>query len=84
MGFTQRQATGKFTRSEAEAFIELLMVSGPSNGGSGDAPSAPVSPREPVTAAERRQAEQVRSLRQMAPELLAGELQRRGWAVMAP
>jgi len=88
MGFTQRQAAGKFTRSEAEVFIELLMVAGPSNGGSGDgdgnAPSAPVSPREPVTAAERRQAEQVRSLRQMAPELLAGELQRRGWAVMAP
>ena len=71
MGFTQRQAGGRFTRSEADAFIERLRGTGP-------------TPREPVTAAERRRAEQVCSLRQMPPELLAGELQRRGWIVMAP
>lgn len=71
MGFSQRQAGGRFTRSEADAFIERLRGTGS-------------TPREPVTAAERRRAEQVCSLRQMAPELLAGELQRRGWIVMAP
>ena len=71
MRFTQRQAGGRFTRSEADAFIEQLRGTGP-------------TPREPVTAAERHRAEQVSNLRQMPPELLAGELQRRGWIVMAP
>ena len=71
MGFTQRQAGGRFTRSEADVFIEHLR-------------GTDSTPHEPVTAAERRRAEQVSSLRQMPPELLAGELQRRGWIVMAP
>ena len=71
MGFTQRQAGGRFTPSEADAFIDRLRGADP-------------TPREPMTAADRRRAEQVRSLRQMPPELLAGELQRRGWIVMAP
>lgn len=88
MRFTQRQAGGKFTRSEADAFIEQLLATGPT-GAEGDGvgdhdDDAPASPREPVTAAERHRAEQVRSLHLVPPELLAGELQRRGWIVMAP
>ena len=83
MGFTQRQAAGKFTRAEADAFIERLEAAG--GGGGDDHDQASPSPRrEPVTAAERRQAVQARSLRQIPPELLAGELPRRGWIVMAP
>lgn len=88
MRFTQRQAGGKFTRSEAAAFIERLLTGGPTGAdgdGRGDHDGdAPAPRREPVSAAERHQAEQVRSLRQVPPELLAGELQRRGWIVMAP
>lgn len=75
MGLTQRQAGGKFTRTEADDLIERLM---------GDSDAAPVPRREPVTATERRQAEQIQALGEMPSELLAGELQRRGWVVMEP
>ncbi len=81
MGFTQRQAGGKFTRAEAEAFIDQLRATG---GEDDDDQGLPVERREPMTAAERRRATQARSLTDMPAELLAGELQRRGWAVMAP
>ena len=72
MGFTQRQAAGKFTRDEAAAFIAQLQeaeslgepaVSGP--------PDARVSASEQV-------------LRRMPAEQLAAELQRRGWVVVQP
>jgi hypothetical protein len=33
MGFTQRQAGGKFTRQEAETFIEQLQDAGPAGSG---------------------------------------------------
>lgn len=71
MGFTQRQAGGKFTREEAEAFIDRLQAEV-----DGDAPVTP-------TAAERlSSAEQ--ALRRMPAQQLAAELQRRGWIVMEP
>ena len=91
LGFTQRQAGGKFTRDEAAAYIDQLMApdgsetsdgAGPSGGSS--VASAPGPRRDRVTAAERTEAAQLRQLRAMPPELLAGELQRRGWAVIAP
>ena len=69
MGFTQRQAAGKFTRDEADAFIEQLQ-----EGGGNDGPREP-APR--LTADEQ-------ALRRMPPELLAAELQRRGWVVLEP
>jgi hypothetical protein len=68
MGFTQRQAGGKFTRDEAAAFIEQLQ-----EGGGGDPPA----PAERLTAAER-------ALRALPAEALAAELQRRGWVVLEP
>lgn len=71
MGFTQRQAGGRFTRDEAEAFIERLQESEHESGE--EAP--PPSPR--LSAAEQ-------SLRRMPAERLAAELQRRGWVVLEP
>lgn len=68
MGFTQRQAGGKFTREEADAFIEQLQDA------EHDA-SAPPAPR--LSAAEQ-------ALRKLPDEQLAAELQRRGWVVMEP
>jgi len=72
MGFSQRQAAGKFTRDEAAAFIAQLQEA-ESSGESSE--PRPASPR--VSAAEQ-------VLRRMPAEQLAGELQRRGWVVVEP
>lgn len=72
MGFTQRQAGGKFTRDEADAFIEQLEAAAELGVEPVSAPSAPR-----LTAAEV-------TLRTYPPEQLAAELQRRGWIVAEP
>ena len=72
MGFTQRQAGGKFTRDEADTFIGQLQAGPPMEG-------AP----EPATAAPRLTAAE-RSVRDVATPVLAAELQRRGWIVVEP
>jgi hypothetical protein len=72
MGFTQRQAAGKFTRDEATAFIEQLQAAQES----GDAPM-PAEPKVRLSAAEQ-------ALRRVPAEQLAAELQRRGWVVLEP
>jgi hypothetical protein len=72
MGFNQRQAGGKFTRDEADAFIEQLQE------GESDAPPPPAS--VPTT----RPSIDDRALRRMPAELLATELERRGWIVIGP
>jgi hypothetical protein len=71
MGFTQRQAAGKFTRDEAEAFIDQLEEAGPN----GDVDRT--GPPTRLSAAEQ-------ALRRVPSEQLAAELQRRGWAVVQP
>lgn len=70
MGFTQRQAAGRFTRDEADAFIATLRE--------GEASSIQLAP--PV----ERLSPADRSLREIPAEKLAAELQRRGWVVMEP
>ena len=69
MGFTQRQAGGRFTRDEAAAFIERLEA-------------GPVDETESPRPAPLTRAEQ--ALRQVPVEQLAAELQRRGWIVIEP
>lgn len=78
MGFNQRQAGGRFTRDEADDFITQLQDAQDQRegGGDGEAASAP-PPVERLSADER-------AVREMSSELLAAELQRRGWAVMEP
>ncbi len=71
MGFTQRQAAGKFTREEAERLIARLQEAADDGGG------LPAESRPHVSNAESL-------LRKMPAELLAGELQRRGWLVVEP
>ena len=68
MGFNQRQAGGKFTRDEADAFIEQLQ---------NDAFVAGEPPAPRLTADEV-------ALRKVPDAQLAAELQRRGWVVMEP
>jgi hypothetical protein len=71
MGFTQRQAGGRFTRDEADAFIELLQ----------DAES---DPGKLVEVQGWRQPAQEQLLGHMPAEQLAVELRRRGWMAIEP
>ena len=71
MGFTQRQAAGKFTRDEADAFIARLEAA---------ADGADVEPAAPVP----RRATAGDPLRKFSSPELAAELQRRGWIVVEP
>ena len=76
MGFTQRQAGGKFTRDEADALIARLEAEADGTALPGDT-AAP-------TGADRRADTHARRLRTVPTEALAAELQRRGWVVMEP
>jgi hypothetical protein len=71
MGFTQRQAAGKFTRSEAEELLERLREPESDAGKSVEVPTWRRYPREQV-------------LSEIAAEHLAIELRRRGWTVVEP
>lgn len=70
LGFTQRQAGGKFSRDEADAFIQQLQDEV-------DQIAVPVA--EPAIAVAIDEA-----VRKLPTEQLAAELQRRGWIVAAP
>ena len=71
MGFTQRQAAGKFTRDEATEFIDRLQDA--EFGGA----AAVVHPAPRLSATEQL-------MRGMPVEQLVAELQRRGWTVAKP
>jgi hypothetical protein len=80
LGLTQRQAAGKFSKSEASALIDLLL----NDGADSDEGGTTAISGERISATERLALDRAELLRGMPAELLAGELQRRGWAVMAP
>jgi hypothetical protein len=95
MGFTQRQAGGKFTGPEADEFIEQLEneVHGDGPPAGSHAPPATRAPKpaaakqSPRPAARKRPAappSQSTSLSDIPTEELAAELQRRGWVVLEP
>jgi hypothetical protein len=71
MGFTQRQAAGKFTRDEAAAFIDRLQ-------------DTEFDGSPPVAGTAARLSAQEQMMRRMPAEQLAAELQRRGWIVTRP
>jgi hypothetical protein len=71
MGFTQRQAGGKFTRDEADALLEKLRDQGPDTG-------------KPIEVPIWRRSVQQDVLSQIPAERLAVELRRRGWTVVEP
>jgi hypothetical protein len=72
MGFTQRQAAGKFTRDEVTAFIDQLQEAQ----FEGAVPPA-TSPIVRLSAGEE-------AIRNMDADKMADELRRRGWTVVAP
>jgi len=94
MGFNQRQGGGKFTKDEADGFITALEFAaeeaestGTTDGPSAapEAPKAPVRPAPTVARAVRTPTSTAQQTLQRFPsEVLAAELQRRGWVVMEP
>ena len=95
MGFNQRQAGGKFTRDEADAFIEQLQSElygdGPPAGSTPPASTRATRPQSKIV--KRQSAKGVPSAKRssgrvalddVASEDLAAELQRRGWVVLEP
>ena len=93
LGFTQRQASGKFTRDEAEQLIADL-ESAAHQGSAIDLTAAPVraattkskakSKASPSPTATRAMSAADRALRAVPTPQLAAELQRRGWIVVEP
>jgi len=86
LGLTQRQSSGKFTRDEASTLIDQLLQAdtGGEPGDPGSDAGATAQTMEQASAAERIEAERVQALKGMPATLLADELERRGWAVIAP
>jgi hypothetical protein len=78
MGFSQRQAGGKFTRDEATAFIAQLQE--PDDGS--PAGGAPIA--TPARAMPKRLSSAEQALVRVPSSLLAAELQSRGWIVVEP
>lgn len=79
LGLTQRQASGKFSKTEASTLIDRLLA----EDGGGAAEGGAVSGEE-ISAADRLEAERAEVLRGMPAGLLANELERRGWSVTPP
>jgi len=82
MGFTQRQAGGRFTRDEAEGFIARLQDAE----SEADGPDEPGPDRAgPMTGGRpARPAPPDRALARIPDERLASELRRRGWTLVEP
>lgn len=79
MGFTQRQAAGKFTRSEASDFIEQLQdAESLAEGSLVEGPLAEDTESIPTRSLSTPQ----ELLSRMPAERLAEELERRGWVVI--
>jgi hypothetical protein len=95
MGFTQRQAGGKFTRDEADAFIAQLQEAehaaggadaegaGGADAGSADAGSTGAGGAGAAPRQPKPSATE-KALRIFTDEQLAAELQRRRWIVVEP
>ena len=91
MGFTQRQAGGKFTRDEADTFISQLETEAEFDSVIAEAvnptPAPTVTPRPKKSskaAAAAVSAADDHDLAGVPDSRLAAELQRRGWVVMEP
>jgi hypothetical protein len=89
LGLTQRQANGKFTRDEADELIARLEADANEEGhatAEGDATSdrGDSLRRTRPPKIDRRAAEQLALVRKVPDDVLAGELQRRGWVVLEP
>jgi len=84
MGFTQRQASGKFTRDEADEFIAALQEAAHESNPEPASTAAPTEAPVPARPKQRQRAKAAPPLDTFSDEQLAAELQSRGWVVMEP
>jgi hypothetical protein len=84
MGFSQRQAGGKFTVQEASALIDQLLNTDVSPDAAASAAGSAVTDIGIDAANEKVRATQATMLRGVPADLLSDELMRRGWSVRAP
>ncbi len=86
MGFNQRQANGKFTRSEAEALIAQLQAEADACANDKIAVTPNVGPPsgEPQHRVQQKAAKSGPDLKRVPSAALAAELQLRGWIVVEP
>ncbi|MGB8859173.1 MAG: hypothetical protein WCC60_07955 [Ilumatobacteraceae bacterium] len=84
MGFTQRQAGGKFSRDEVAAFIEQLQQEAEQRETEPQPDARPVTPTRPAAAPKSRPSAAEQALAKIPTPQLAAELQRRGWIVVEP
>ena len=80
MGFTQRQANGKFTRDEAAEYIAALQDAAHES----DESTPDQAPPTPTRPTPTQRARATSPIERFSDEQLAAELQRRGWVVMEP
>lgn len=88
---TQRQAAGKFTRDEADAYIERLQAEAEAGTESGVEAGVDAAPHATSTSRVGRTAPRPRAttvsrtdLAAVPSEVLAAALQSRGWVVLEP
>jgi hypothetical protein len=85
MGFTQRQAGGKFTADEAAEFIDQLQTAEyEASMSTADAKTTATPGAEPKPAASEPLSESERVLRTASTKSLVLEVRRRGWTVTKP
>lgn len=96
MGFNQRQAGGKFTTEEADAFIDQLQTaehqaataeSGDRESGTQESVSSPPPPETAAPTAAptvESMTEAERAVRTASTKSLVLEVRRRGWTVTKP
>lgn len=85
MGFTQRQANGKFTRDEAAEYIAALQdAAHESDESTPDQVPPTPTPPTPTQPKPTQRARATSPIERFSDEQLAAELQRRGWVVMEP
>jgi hypothetical protein len=84
LGLTQRQAGGRFTRDEAEELIARLEAAADADGLTEGAAEVTAPAGRVDARVAKRLDGRTAELRRVPDEVLAAELQRRGWAVVQP
>jgi hypothetical protein len=79
---TQRQAAGKFTTAEVDELIERLGAEGSDNESPPEGPAP--TPSGPPRSDDRRRRQMEELVVKLDADIMATELENRGWCVIAP